>query len=71
MNEPTFFKPHALSKAPIIREGRLIRDLTMEEQDWSHLDAPACERIDARSVCAANFREERMEAIQCALRMTG
>ncbi len=71
MNDPTFFKPYALAKAPIVREGRIIRDLTMEEQDWSHLDAPAYERIDARSVCAAQFREERMEAIQCSLRMTG
>lgn len=59
MNEPTFFKPHALAKAPIVREGRLIRDLTMLEQDWSRLDDPACERLPARTVCAREFRDER------------
>jgi hypothetical protein len=71
MNEPTFFKPHALSKAPIIREGRLIRDLSMPERDWSKYDVPTCERIDARSVCASAYRQERREAVLCALRMTG
>lgn len=71
MNEPTLFRPHALAKAPIISEGRLASDLTMEERDWTELDAPACERIDARSVCARKFREERMEALSCAMRMTG
>lgn len=71
MKEPAVFKAHALSKAPIIREGRLIRDLTMHERDWSQLDAPACDRIDARSVCARQFREERLEALSCAMRMTG
>jgi hypothetical protein len=50
MNEPTFFKPHALSKAPIIREGRLIRDLSMPERDWSEFDAPAYERRTSRVI---------------------
>jgi hypothetical protein len=40
MNEPTFFKPHALLKAPIVRESRLIRDLTMPERDWSVFNEP-------------------------------
>jgi hypothetical protein len=71
MTEPTLFKPFALSKAPIIREGRIIRDLTMPARDWSQYDAPAYERIDARSVCAAAYRQERREAVLCALRMTG
>lgn len=71
MNEPIVFKPHALSKAPIIRESRLVRDLAMPARDWRKYDAPAYERIDARSVCASTFRQERREAVLCALRMTG
>lgn len=50
MNEPTFFTPHALSKAPIVREGRIIRDLTMPEQDWSKYDAPALERRTSKVI---------------------
>lgn len=50
MNEPTFFKPHALSKAPIVREGRIIRDLTMPEQDWSKYDAPAFTRRTSKVI---------------------
>jgi hypothetical protein len=50
MTEPTFFKPHALAKAPIVREGRLIRDLTMPERDWSEFDAPAVERRTSRVI---------------------
>lgn len=50
MNEPTFFKPHALAKAPIVRETRLIRDLTMPDRDWSELDAPACERRTSKII---------------------
>jgi hypothetical protein len=63
MNEPTFFKPHALAKAQIVREGRLIRDLTMDPVDWAALESPACERIPARSVCAREFRDERYERV--------
>ena len=63
MNEPTFFKPHALLKAPIVREGRITRDLTMEPLDWESLDPPACERLPARSVCAEEFRNERYERV--------
>lgn len=63
MTEPKLFKPHALSKAPIVREGRLIRDLTTEPLDWDALDAPACDRIPARSVCAREFRDERYERV--------
>lgn len=59
MTEPTFFKPHALAKAPVIRECRYAYVPTTTERDWSGLDAPACERIDARSVCAREFRDER------------
>jgi len=50
MNEPTFFKPHALAEAPIVREGRIIRDLTMPEQDWSKYDAPAAERRTSKVI---------------------
>lgn len=50
MNEPTLFKPHALSKAPIIREGRIIRDLTMPARDWSIYDTPAKDRRTARVI---------------------
>mgnify|MGYP001573056248 CR=1 FL=1 len=50
MNEPTLFKPGALLKAPIICEGRLIRDLTMPERDWSEFDAPATERRTSRVI---------------------
>jgi hypothetical protein len=50
MTDPTFFKPHALAKAPVIRECRLIRDLTMPERDWSELDAPAKDRRTSRVI---------------------
>lgn len=50
MNEPTFFKPYALAKAPIIREGRIIRDLTMPQQDWSKYDAPAFTRRTSKVI---------------------
>jgi hypothetical protein len=50
MSEPTLFKPFALSKAPIIREGRIIRDLTMPEQDWSRYDTPAKDRRTSRVI---------------------
>lgn len=58
MNEPTVFKPHALVRVRIIRESRLIRDLTMKEQDWRQYDAPASDRLDARSVCASEFNKQ-------------
>lgn len=57
MNEPTFFKPRALAKAPVIRECRLIRDLTMPERDWSEFDAPAKDRRTSRVI-----RNERRQA---------
>lgn len=50
MNEPTLFKPFALSKAPIIREGRITRDLSMPERDWSQYDTPAAERRTSRVI---------------------
>jgi hypothetical protein len=59
MTDPTFFKPHALSKAPIVREGRITRDLTMEPLDWDALESPAYERLPSRSECAREFRDER------------
>jgi hypothetical protein len=34
-------------------------DLTMRKRDWSKLDDPACERLPARSVCAAQFKPKR------------
>jgi hypothetical protein len=57
MSEPTFFKPHALLKAPIVRETRLIRDLTMPERDWREFDAPAYERRTSKVI-----RNERRPA---------
>lgn len=50
MNEPTLFKPHALSKAPIVREGRIARDLTMPDRDWSIYDTPAKDRQTSRVI---------------------
>lgn len=50
MNEPTFFRPHALAKAPIVSEGRIERDLTMPERDWTELDPPAKDRRTARVI---------------------
>lgn len=50
MNEPTLFKPPALSKAPIVREGRVIRDLTMPDRDWSEFDPPARDRRTSRVI---------------------
>lgn len=50
MNEPTVFKPPALAKPRIVRECRLIRDLTMPEQDWSRYDPPAKDRQTARVI---------------------
>lgn len=45
MKDAALFKPGALALAPIISEGRLIRDLSMPERDWLKLDAPAWERL--------------------------
>lgn len=59
MNIPTLFIPHALSKAPIITESRLIRDLTMPQRAWDKLDTPAYHRIKARSVELREFSKER------------
>lgn len=50
VTEPTLFKPHALSKAPIIREGRITDDLTMPARDWSQYDVPACQRRTSRVI---------------------
>lgn len=61
MNDPILFKPRALSQAPVIRECRYTYVPTTTERDWSDLDAPACERIQARSVCAQEFRDERRQ----------
>lgn len=50
MNEPILFKPHALAKARVIREGRITRDLTMPARDWSIYDTPAKDRQTARVI---------------------
>jgi hypothetical protein len=50
MSEPSYFKPYALMKAPVITESRLIRDLSMPERDWTLYDAPACERQTSKRV---------------------
>jgi hypothetical protein len=45
MSEPSFFKPHATMRAPVITESRLIRDHSMPLRDWSSFDAPSYERL--------------------------
>lgn len=50
MNEPTIFKPHALAKAPIVREGRITDDLSMPDRDWTVFDAPAYERRTSKVI---------------------
>lgn len=35
-----YFLPNALSRAPVIREGHVIKDLSMPAYDWSSYDAP-------------------------------
>lgn len=59
MSEPTLFKPAALSKAPIVFEGRIRRDLTMPERDWSEFDAPARERRTSRVIRNEVMNERR------------
>lgn len=39
-----YFLPGALSKAPVIREGRIVKDLSMPEYDWSGYDVPTIDR---------------------------
>lgn len=46
------FIPHVGQVAPIIREGLLIRDLTMPRQDWRMYEAPAVLRARSRKVSA-------------------
>lgn len=57
MSEPAVFVPFTgiLGAPRVIREARVTRDLTMPRRDWSKLEAPAYERIQARSICAAEF----------------
>lgn len=62
MKEPTVFKPHALARVPIIRESRLIRDLTMPEQDWSKYDAPAKDRRTSRVIRNEVNNERRSDS---------
>lgn len=52
INEPQLFIPHTgkHGAAPIVRESRLIADLSMPERDWSEFDTPAVERMTARRV---------------------
>jgi hypothetical protein len=40
------FRPYALSRPVIKREGRLVRDTSMPERDWSKYEAPAYERAE-------------------------
>lgn len=44
MSEPIVFKPHVLVKAPIVRESRLIADLTMPARHWSQYDVEPLKR---------------------------
>jgi hypothetical protein len=49
MSEPSYFKPYALMKAPVITETRLIRDHSMPLRDWSAFDAPSYERTGRKA----------------------
>jgi hypothetical protein len=49
MNEPVYFKPHALMQAPVITESRLIRDHSMPLRDWSAFDVPSYERLGKKA----------------------
>lgn len=64
MNEPTFFKPHALAKAPVITESRLIRDTTCPRTDWSEFDRPSYERLGKK---AKHLLGAAMPSNVCAL----
>lgn len=46
MSEPTLFVPYTgkHGAAPVIRESRLIRDLSMPERDWSKFYEPTFQR---------------------------
>lgn len=50
MKEPSFFIPPALARASIQREGRITRDLSMPERDWSKYEAPTYTRRTAKLV---------------------
>lgn len=39
MSEPELFKPHALAKAPIVSESRVVTPIT-QVRDWSKYDEP-------------------------------
>lgn len=49
---PSMFIPHAGRAAPIIREGLLIRDLTMPRRNWRPYDEPAVLRARTRKEAA-------------------
>lgn len=49
---PAMFIPHVGQIARIIREGILVRDLTMPARQWHKLDAPAVLRARARKAAA-------------------
>lgn len=44
MPAPQLFLPHALAQVVPVREGRIVRDMTMPERDWSVYDTPANQR---------------------------
>lgn len=53
MKDAQLFKPHALAKAPIVSEGRLVRDLTMPMWDADEIafyDSPTFSRCPAKVV---------------------
>lgn len=49
------FIPRALQAAPIIRESRIVRDLTMPDKDWESLEAPSWQRIQPRAFLMLPF----------------
>ena len=44
MSSPNLFIPPALAQLIPVREGRIARDLTMPERDWSVFDRPTYQR---------------------------
>jgi hypothetical protein len=64
MKDPRFFTPYALMRAHIVRESRLLRDLTMPRSDWSAFDAPSYERLGKK---AKHFLRDAAPSNVCSL----
>lgn len=47
---PEVLRPYCLAKAPIVSEGRIIRDLTMPPIDVAAYESPAAQRRTSRII---------------------